>query len=92
MRCPSCVRRCWRSFCSDLTRRPPTPYNGGIGKGAHTVDKCESCAFYNYDEAYDDYVCEMDLDEDEMARVLSGHSEACPYWRPGDEYRTARKQ
>ena len=55
------------------------------------MDKCESCAFYNYDEAYDDYVCEMDLDEDEMARFLSGHSEACPYWRPGDEYRTARK-
>lgn len=56
------------------------------------MDKCESCAFYNYDEVYDDYVCEMDLDEDEMARFLSGHSEACPYWRLGDEYRTARKQ
>ena len=26
-------------------------------------DKCESCMFYTYDEIYDDYVCDMDLDE-----------------------------
>lgn len=56
------------------------------------MDKCESCVFYNYDEAYDDFICEMDLDEDEMVRFLSGHSAQCPYWRPGDEYRTARNQ
>ena len=47
------------------------------------MDKCESCVFYLYDEEYDDYVCDMDLDEDEMAR---------PFWRPGDDYLTARKQ
>ena len=56
------------------------------------ADKCESCNFYNYDEAYDDYVCEMDLDEDEMARFLASDTSGCPYWRPGDEYRTARLQ
>ena len=38
------------------------------------MDKCESCAFYSYDEDYDDYVCEMDLDEDEMVRFLSNQS------------------
>ena len=32
-----------------------------------------------------------DLDEDEMVRFLSGRGD-CPYWRPGDEYRTARRQ
>ena len=52
------------------------------------MDKCESCAFYSYDEDYDDYVCEMDLDEDEMVRFLSNQSSQCPYWRPGDEYLT----
>ena len=56
------------------------------------MDKCESCAFYSYDEAYDDYICEMDLDEDEMVRFLSRSADACPYWRPGDDYCTARKQ
>ena len=35
------------------------------------MDKCESCVWYSYDEEYDDFVCEMDLDEDEMARFLS---------------------
>ena len=53
------------------------------------MDKCESCVFYLYDEEYDDYVCDMDLDEDEMARFLAG---SCPSWRPGDDYLTARKQ
>ena len=62
------------------------------GKGASRVDKCESCVFYSYDEDYDDYICEMDLDEDEMVRFLSNQSSKCTYWRPGDEYLTARKQ
>ena len=56
------------------------------------MSKCESCNFYIYDELYDDYVCDMDLDEDEMVRFLSSHTANCPYWRPGDEYITARKQ
>ena len=54
--------------------------------------KSESCNFFIYDELYDDYVCDMDLDEDEMMRFLSSHTDDCPYWRPGDEYITARKQ
>lgn len=55
-------------------------------------DKCESCVFYSMDEEYDDYVCEMDLDEDEMARFLAAQADSCPYWRPGDDYITSRKQ
>lgn len=54
--------------------------------------KCENCVYYSYDETYDDYICEMDLDEDEMVRFLSARSDDCPYWRPGDEYISARKQ
>ena len=46
----------------------------------------------SYDEEYDDYICEMDLDEDEMVRFLTARADSCPYWRPGDEYITARKQ
>lgn len=56
------------------------------------MDKCETCVFYLYDEEYDDYVCDMDLDEDEMVRFLASDTENCPFWRPGDEYRTARRQ
>lgn len=39
-----------------------------------------------------DYVCDMDMDEDEAARLMAVGARDCPYWRPGDEYRTARKQ
>lgn len=56
------------------------------------MDKCESCVWYSYDEVYDDYVCDMDMDEDELARFLSADTRDCPYWRPGDEYLTARRQ
>lgn len=52
------------------------------------MTQCETCCFYNYDEEYDEYICDVDLDEDEMVRFLSGRGD-CPYWRPGDEYRTA---
>ena len=56
------------------------------------MGKCESCVWYVYDEEYDDYLCDMDLDEDELARFLASDTRDCPYWRPGDEYITARKQ
>ena len=56
------------------------------------MDKCETCVFYLYDEEYDDYVCDMDLDEDEMERFLRSANDSCPFYRPGDEYRTARRQ
>ena len=56
------------------------------------MTKCESCVFYQYDENYDDYVCDMDLDEDEMERFLRGVNDACPFYRRGDDYETARRQ
>ena len=55
------------------------------------MTQCEACCFYNYDEEYYEYICDVDLDEDEMLRFLSVRGD-CPYWRPGDEYRTARRQ
>lgn len=56
------------------------------------MDKCETCVWYVYDEDYDDYICGMDLDEDELAHFLAADTRSCPYWRPGDDYITARKQ
>ena len=56
------------------------------------MDKCETCVWYVYDEDYDDYICDMDLDEDELARFLAADTRSCTYWRPGDGYITARKQ
>lgn len=56
------------------------------------VGNCECCAFYTWDEDYECYICEMDLDEDEMIRFLSASFDNCPYFRNGDEYRVVRRQ
>ena len=72
-----------------LTSRRRGGYNGGE---VSAVSKCESCMFYDFDEEYDDYVCTADLDEDDVVRLMEGRSAECPFWRPGDDYRTARRQ
>ncbi|MCI5752150.1 MAG: DUF6472 family protein [Oscillospiraceae bacterium] len=53
---------------------------------------CESCAYYVYDDEYEQYYCDMDLDEDEMGRFISGSFDNCPYYSSDDEYAIARKQ
>ena len=32
---------------------------------------CEMCAHFVYDELYGEYICQINLDEDEMSRFLS---------------------
>ena len=53
---------------------------------------CEYCANYSYDEDYECYTCEVNLDEDEMARFITGTFSQCPYFQMGDEYRIVRRQ
>lgn len=53
---------------------------------------CECCGNYIYDEDYDCYVCDMNLDEDEMARFLTDTFDNCPYFQFNDEYKIVRKQ
>ena len=53
---------------------------------------CDTCANYMYDEEYEYYVCEVDLDEDEMMRFLTGNNQECPYYQSGDEYLVVRHQ
>lgn len=57
-----------------------------------TKSSCESCMYYEYDEEYECFVCQMDLDEDEMARFMTDTYYDCPYYRFGDEYSIVRKQ
>ena len=45
---------------------------------------CDTCVNYSYDEDYEYYVCDVDLDEDEMQRFLSGNNETCPYYQLDD--------
>ncbi len=53
---------------------------------------CEYCENYIYDEEYEYYVCDVDLDQDEMERFIKGENRECPYFRHNDEYRVVRHQ
>ena len=54
--------------------------------------ECETCAYYAYDEEFEEYYCALNLDEDEYARLVQGQYKKCPYYRDGDEYKTVRHQ
>lgn len=56
------------------------------------MTNCESCVNYVYDEDYECYICEQDLDEDEMGKFLSSSFDSCPYYRLDDEYGVVRRQ
>ena len=32
---------------------------------------CEDCAYYNYDDEYEEYSCSADIDQDDYASVLT---------------------
>ena len=53
---------------------------------------CESCAYYMYDEDYEEYICDRNMDEDEYVRLMTDSHYVCPYYRNGDEYAVVRKQ
>ena len=53
---------------------------------------CDACMNFVYVEEYECYICDMDLDQDEMGRFLTNTFDNCPYFRLGDEYKIVRKQ
>jgi len=53
---------------------------------------CESCVNYVYDDELDAYICQVDLDEDEMERFARYTCENCPFYRFYDEYKSVQKQ
>lgn len=53
---------------------------------------CEECDHYIYDEDWDCYACEIELDMDDAEKIMSYSRWDCPYFRFRDEYRIVRKQ
>lgn len=56
------------------------------------MNSCEHCANYVYDEEMDYYYCQINLDEDEMARFMQQKTDNCHYFQLYDEYKIVRKQ
>jgi len=50
------------------------------------------CAYYDYDEEYECYVCNVNMDEDDYAGFMSNKKNTCPYFIMYDEYKIVRKQ
>lgn len=57
-----------------------------------STDICEECNNYMYDDEDECYVCEMDLDEDDMVRFLTGNNANCPYYQSNNEYEVVKHQ
>ncbi len=53
---------------------------------------CDTCSNYIYDEDYEYYVCDVDLDEDEYRLFLTGNNNTCPYYQLDDEYAIVKHQ
>lgn len=56
------------------------------------TSNCEMCNNFVYDNEDECYVCDMDLDEDDMVRFLMGNTASCPYYQSNDEYLIVRHQ
>ncbi|MGN0165768.1 MAG: DUF6472 family protein [Lachnospiraceae bacterium] len=64
--------------------------NNNVKKETHGT--CDTCTYYAYDDDYECYCCDIDMDEDEYARIAGDSHYHCPYYRNGDEYLVVRKQ
>lgn len=53
---------------------------------------CDSCVYNVYDEEEQAYFCEVEMDEDDAARIMQGQRRDCPYYRLEDEYAVVRHQ
>ena len=53
---------------------------------------CEKCSYNYWDEITNQNYCDLELDEDEYARLHSSSDRDCPYFNPYDEYGIVRHQ
>ncbi len=56
------------------------------------MSSCDSCSNYEYDEDYECYICQMDLDEDELYRFITNSYKDCPYYTYDNEYAIVKHQ
>lgn len=69
----------------------PTEVTSAARRGIF-MTQCDTCAYYAYDEEFEEYYCTVDMDEDDASREFTGQRDSCPYYRNGDEYAVVRHQ
>lgn len=60
-----------------------------MASGYKTCDYCNNLV---YDEEDEEYYCEVDMDEDDMARLYQSHNSECPYFQSNNEYEVVKHQ
>ncbi|MBQ8731184.1 MAG: hypothetical protein IKL73_03905 [Lachnospiraceae bacterium] len=53
---------------------------------------CDYCNNLIYDEDTEEYVCDVNMDEDDYMRFVTSDYKQCPYFQSNDEYKIVRKQ
>ncbi|MBP5222922.1 MAG: hypothetical protein J6Z35_07155 [Lachnospiraceae bacterium] len=53
---------------------------------------CEYCCYLVYDEEMEEYVCDVNMDEDDYSKLMQTGFRECPYFKDGDEYKVVRHQ
>ena len=56
------------------------------------MTSCDTCAYLTYDADYEDYVCDINMGEDDYSRFLESKRKECPFYRDGDDYKVVRHQ
>jgi len=56
------------------------------------MSQCDTCSNYVYDEDYDDYMCMVDIDEDEVAKSFTDSHYECRYYSLDNEYAIVKHQ
>ena len=62
------------------------------GRVVIMTNNCETCEHYDYDEEYEEYICKIDMDEDEYLQFITNKQSSCPYYKYYDEYKSVQKQ
>ena len=55
-------------------------------------NQCDTCNNLVYDEDEEAYVCDVDMDEDDMVRLYTDHYPTCPYYQSDNEYEVVKHQ
>ncbi len=57
-----------------------------------SANSCDTCAYLVYDDDMEEYVCDVNIDEDDYSRLSERSFKACPYYSEGNEYKVVRHQ
>jgi len=53
---------------------------------------CDYCLYLDQDLETGEFFCSMNMDQDDLERILMDRHAHCPYYRMGTDYTIAKKQ